>query len=79
MELRRQFFWDNGYLIRKLNQAYFSFYGAYNDQPGGGASGEDPIGPAVVAYREQFDTLADFLNAISWINSYEGLLNRLGQ
>jgi hypothetical protein len=28
MEQRRQFFWDNGYAIRKLNQAYFAFYGA---------------------------------------------------
>ncbi len=79
MEQRRQFFWENGYLIRKLNQAYFSFYGAYNDQPGGGASGEDPIGPAVVTYRDQFDTLAGFLNAVSWIDSYEGLLIKLGQ
>jgi hypothetical protein len=77
MEERRQFFWENGYLIRKLNQAYFAFYGAYNDQPGGGASGEDPIGPAVVAYREQFDNLADFLRAISWVNSFEELQNRL--
>jgi hypothetical protein len=77
MEQRRQFFWENGYLIRKLNQAYFAFYGAYNDEPGGGAAGEDPVGPAVVAYRAKFDNLADFLNAISWIDSYEGLLKRL--
>lgn len=77
METRRQFFWDNGYLIRKLNQAYFAFYGAYNDVPGGGASGEDPIGPAVVAFREKFDNLADFLNTISWVNSYQKLLGLL--
>ncbi len=78
MEARRQLFWENGYLIRKLNQAYFAFYGAYNDQPGGGASGQDPVGPAVVAYREQFDSLSAFLNAISWVTSFEGLLARLG-
>ncbi len=35
MEARRQVFWDNGYAIRKLNQAYFAFYGAYADVPGG--------------------------------------------
>ena len=46
MELRRRFLWDNGYHIRKLNQAYFAFYGAYADQPGG-AAGEDPVGAAV--------------------------------
>jgi hypothetical protein len=79
MESRRQFFWENGYLIRKLNQAYFAFYGAYNDEPGGGASGEDPIGPTVVAYREKFDTLGDFLNAISWIDSFADLQNRLNR
>ena len=52
MESRRQFFWDNGYLIRRINQAYFAFHGAYNDAPGGGASGTDPVGPAVVDLRE---------------------------
>ncbi|MFZ3070393.1 MAG: hypothetical protein WA110_04640, partial [Anaerolineaceae bacterium] len=31
MEQRRQFFWENGYQIRKINQAYFAFYGSYND------------------------------------------------
>ncbi len=73
MEARRQVFWENGYLIRKLNQAYFAFYGAYNDQPGGGASGEDPVGPAVVAYREQFDSLGEFLRGIAWITSFDAL------
>ncbi|NWG07284.1 MAG: hypothetical protein HXY35_11445 [Chloroflexi bacterium] len=37
MEQRRQFFWQNGYLLRKLNQAYFAFHGAYADVPGGAA------------------------------------------
>src|SRR5690606_25008448 len=47
MEARRQVFVANGYLIRKLNQAYFAFYGGY--QAGGvpGVGGEDPIGPAL--------------------------------
>ncbi len=73
METRRQVFWKNGYLIRKLNQAYFAFYGAYNDEPGGGASGADPVGPAVQAFRERFSNLADFLRAISWVDSFEEL------
>jgi hypothetical protein len=77
MEARREFFWENGYTIRKLNQAYFAFYGAYNDVPGGGAAGEDPVGPAVVAYRSQFEDLSDFLKAISWVNSFEELLELL--
>jgi len=78
MEARRQFFWDNGYAIRKLNQAYFAFFGAYADVPGG-AAGEDPVGPAVRALRAQSASLADFLNAISWMNSYEDLLKAIGK
>jgi hypothetical protein len=77
MEARREFFWENGYSIRKLNQAYFAFYGAYNDVPGGGAAGEDPVGPAVVTYRSQFESLADFLKAISWVDSFDELLGLL--
>jgi hypothetical protein len=69
MEKRRQLFWENGYLIRKLNQAYFAFHGAYADAPGG-AAGEDPVGPAVRALREQSDSLADFVNTIAWMTSF---------
>lgn len=72
MEARRRVFWDNGYQIRRLNQAYFAFYGAYADQPGG-AAGEDPVGPAVRALRAQSDSLAGFLNRIAWMTSFDQL------
>jgi len=72
MEQRRQVFWQNGYLLRKLNQAYFAFHGAYADVPGG-AAGEDPVGPAVRALREQSDSLEDFVNTIAWMTSFEEL------
>lgn len=72
MEQRRQIFWENGYLLRKLNQAYFAFHGAYADVPGG-AAGEDPVGPAVRALRAQSASLADFINTISWMTSFEQL------
>jgi hypothetical protein len=79
MESRRQLFWEQGYRIRKLNQAYFAFYGAYAAQPGGarGASGgeEDNIGEAVRQLRAQSPSLAAFLNRISWIWSFEQLQN----
>ena len=78
MEQRRQFFWQNGYAIRKLNQAYFAFYGAYADVPGGPA-GEDPVGPAVRTLRAQSTSLADFLNRISWMRSFDELLAAIGQ
>lgn len=72
MEARRELFWQNGYAIRKLNQAFFAFHGAYADIPGG-AAGEDPVGPAVRALREQSSSLADFVNRISWMTSFEEL------
>lgn len=72
MEQRRRIFWENGYRIRRLNQAYFAFYGAYADQPGG-AAGEDPVPAAVRALRAQSPSLAAFINRIAWVTSYEAL------
>jgi hypothetical protein len=72
MESRRQLFWDNGYALRKLNQAYFAFYGAYADVPGG-AAGEDPVGPAVRSLRQQSASLADFIYRIAWMTSFDEL------
>ncbi|MGE5072049.1 MAG: hypothetical protein ACM3MF_01360 [Anaerolineae bacterium] len=77
MEMRRQIFVENGYYIRRLNQAYFAFYGAYADVPGG-AAGEDPVGPAVRALRAQSNTLEDFVNRISWMTSFDQLNQAVG-
>ncbi len=75
MEERRVIFWENGYKgLRKLNQAYFAFHGAYADMPGGASgSTEDPVGEAVRSLRAQSGSLADFLNRISWMYSFEQL------
>jgi hypothetical protein len=73
MESRRRVFWENGYLIRRINQAYFAFYGAYNDTPGGGAAGSDPVGPAVVQLRQKSDSLGDFLKTIAEMDSFQQL------
>ena len=72
MEQRREVFWENGYRIRKLNQAYFAFHGAYADEPGG-AAGEDPVGAAVRDLRANSPTLSAFLNRISWMYSFDQL------
>jgi hypothetical protein len=72
MEERRQFFWEKGYRIRKLNQAYFAFYGAYADQPGG-AAGTDPVGEAVRSLRAESPTLADFIKRIAWMSTFDQL------
>jgi hypothetical protein len=75
MEQRRRVFWDNGYhQLRKLNQAYFAFHGAYADEPGGAAgAAEDPVGEAVRLLRAQSPSLAAFLKRISWMYSFEQL------
>lgn len=72
MEQRRQLFVKNGYMIRKLNQAYFAFYGAYAETPGG-AAGQDPVGPAVRELRSRSVSLADFLKQMAAMNSFEDL------
>lgn len=71
MNERRLVFWNNGYQIRKLNQAYFAFHGAYADEPG--APGTDPVGPAVLALRARSTSLKEFLETIAQITSFEEL------
>jgi hypothetical protein len=76
MEERRQLFWNNGYHIRRLNQAYFAFHGAYADQPGG-AAGDDPVGAAVRTLRDQIDNPISFLRTMSWMNDFGDLQRKL--
>lgn len=72
MEARRKVFWENGYRIRRLNQAYFAFHGAYADQPGG-AAGEDPVGAAVRDLWALSPSPAAFLKRIAWMNDFADL------
>jgi hypothetical protein len=61
MEARRQVFYREGYRhLRRLNQAYFAFYGAYADEEGG-AAGEDPVGAAVRELRARSNSARAFL------------------
>jgi len=78
MDQQQAMFWENGYHLRKLNQAYFAFYGAYADQPGG-AAGADPIGSAVRALRAASPSLAAFLNQVSWMSSFQQLQKAVGE
>ncbi len=78
MEVQRKFIWENGYQIRKLNQAYFAFHGAYADSPGG-AAGSDPVGPAVRALRDQSTSLAEFVNEMSWMTSFTQLESKVNK
>ena len=73
MEQRRQLFVANGYLIRKLNQAYFAFYGGYAAEPGG-AAGADPIGPILRGLRTASPSLWAFLRDVGGVTSYDDLV-----
>lgn len=72
MELQRLYFWENGYQIRKLNQAYFAFHGAYADEPFS-AAGRDPVGDDVRLFRARQTSLASFIRKISWMYNYSQL------
>lgn len=72
MEQRRQVFWDEGYQIRKLNQAFFAFYGGYAAEPGG-AAGRDPIGPMLRGIRASSPSLRAFMDTIGAVTSFEDL------
>lgn len=72
METERKILWEHGYQIRRLNQAYFAFYGAYADVPGG-AAGMDPVGPAVILLRSKSKSLADFIHRIAAMSTFQQL------
>ena len=72
MEERRQVFLEQGYGIRKINQAYFAFYGAYAAEPGG-AQGSNPIGPMLRDIRDQSPSVRAFLDTVAPITSFAEL------
>jgi hypothetical protein len=78
MEERRVMFWNEGYHIRRLNQAYFAFYGAYADVPGGPA-GEDPVGEAVRELWARIQNPAEFLREMARLSEFSDLLQLLNE
>jgi hypothetical protein len=73
MEQSRQYLAENGYYIRKLNQAYFAFHGTYADSP----TSTNPIGEELQQLREQSVSIRDFLDAAVGLTSEEQLINKL--
>ena len=69
MEERRQYLASMGYYIRKLNQAYFAFHGAYADSP----TSIDPIGLEFKQLRSRSASLKDFLNTAAAMSSRQDL------
>ncbi len=74
MEERRAMFVAEGYMIRKLNQAFFAFYGGYATDPTGGAAGADPIGPMLREIRDASPSLRTFLRHVDTVTSFEDLV-----
>ncbi len=75
MEQQRQYLAANGYYIRKLNQAYFAFYGTYADSP----TSISPIGVELKTLRSQSVSLKEFLDDRSSMTSQQELNERIGQ
>lgn len=71
MEAQRQVFLENGYGIRKLNQAYFAFYGAYAAVPG--ATGSDPTGPMLRDIQASTSSPREFMETVAPIRTFADL------
>ncbi len=69
MERKRQLLAERGYHIRKLNQAYFAFYGTYADDP----TSISPIGTEMKALRERSASLPEFLETVAGMTSRQDL------
>ena len=78
MELRRQRFVANGYGIRRLNQAWFAFYGGYQSAARG-AGGDDPIGPALRELLARSASLHDWVVSLRGITTRAQLLDLLAK
>jgi hypothetical protein len=69
MEQKRQYLASMGRYIRKLNQAYFAWYGTYADSP----TSISPIGLELKKLRSQSSSLKDFLDKVAVITSRQEL------
>ncbi len=77
MESERQKLAAQGHPLRRLNQAYFAFHGAYALSPGS----VDPLGPQLRQLRAASPSLKAFLDRVGWLNSpadYERWLAETG-
>ena len=70
MEQRRLVFVERGHNLRKLNQAYFAFYGSYATSPSSG----NPIGGQLEWLRGQSAALRDYLRTIASVSRHKELL-----
>lgn len=69
MEQQRQYLAENGYYLRKLNQAYFAFHGTYADSP----TSISPIGAEMKKLRNDSVSLKEFLDRVSVMTNRQDL------
>ena len=78
MEDRRLIFVENGYHLRKINQAYFAFAGTYAEQP----QSSDPVGEGMRRLRSSAADLTTFISTVSAVGTPEefaSLVEGLGE
>jgi hypothetical protein len=73
MEQKRLYLASKGYYIRRLNQAYFAFYGTYADSP----TSVSPIGVELKLLRDKSDSLEDFLDTVAVMTSRSELIDSI--
>jgi len=71
MEERRLLFLDNGYYIRKLNQAYFAFHGAYAQS----AASVSTVDEELEAFRAAVSSPGQFVRDLAKFSSYQEFKN----
>jgi len=77
MEMQPRTFLLNGYSLRRLNQAYFAFHGAFASRAG--ASGSDPVGPMVRRLWAFSASPHDFILQVSRTTTLAELRATLGE
>ena len=73
MEKRRTLLVENGYFIRKINQAYFAFHGSYATS----AASVSPIEGLLRELWEGTGTVGGFIKTAGSFGSYQGFLDHL--
>ncbi len=82
LELRRLLFVENGYALRRLNQAYFAFHGSYGTGPAASTSttaAGPALAPLVEALRAQQPSVAAFLRTVRSITTRAELEQAVGE
>lgn len=69
MEKKRELFAENGYYIRRINQAYFAYYGSYADAP----ASIDPIGDKLISLRQRVGSVGEFVRLAAGFTGVDDL------